>query len=93
MIDKEFGTYFTDLGYVVFWDFDKTSGETWWEILDTNSKMVCQIDAGIPISSIIEDCICLKENRDTTSSHDYNIYAPDTPEFDELLNKIYEKQN
>lgn len=84
--------YFERLGYLVGWDENRKLGERWWEIIDPKTnKMFCQIDMGVPIEAIIEDFICLRENRKTTSSHDYKINAPISSEFDELLNKIYEQ--
>jgi hypothetical protein len=92
MNDKEFTDYFVNLGYTIDWDYNRRLGEQWWEIIDPKTnKMFLQIDKGVPISAIIEDFICLKENRETTSSYDYKINAPISPEFDELMTKIYEQ--
>jgi hypothetical protein len=81
--------YFEFLGYTVTWDFKASTRETWWEIMK-DSKGVCQIDTGVPVTSIIEDFICLHLKKSPTSKYDYKINAPESVEFDELLKKIYE---
>lgn len=81
--------YFENLGYIVDWDFSRTLREEWWEIIHPNTnRLICQIDKHPSLESVIEDLICLRENRETTSKENYKINAPNSKEFDELLEKI-----
>lgn len=60
--------YFEDLGYHVGWDYSRKLGESWWEITEPSSnKMIAQIDKDVPITAIVEDLLCLREGKDTTS--------------------------
>lgn len=87
--NREVRTYFESLGYFVSWDYQISQSKYWHEIYSSKGeKLICQIDCGIPLSVIKEDLIAIRENRHGTNEFDYIINAPESPEFNNLLEKI-----
>ena len=84
---NEVVAFFESLGYTVDWDFRGGTDPSWHEIRD-EGELVCQIDSGIPLSDILEDLLCIHENRPATSKSEYTINAPDTVKFNKFLEDI-----
>jgi hypothetical protein len=80
--------FFEQLGYKVSWDISMRLGKVWWEILTPDGELICQIDKGVKLKYIIEDLKCFAEGKSGTSPVDYAICAPESEEFDTLLEKI-----
>jgi hypothetical protein len=87
-INDEVSTFFRSLGYEVDWDFKRSTGERWYEIIGSDGYMIAQIDMGVPLTAIIEDLTCWHHGKKGTSNVDFKVNAPDGEEFDELLAKV-----
>lgn len=87
--DQGVADFFTSLGYEVSYDFSTRTGKVWWEILDQDGGLICQIDKGVELKYIIEDLKCIANGSKVgTSPIDYEICAPESNEFNELLEKV-----
>lgn len=90
--DREVIQYFESLGYKTSWDWNKREGIAWNEIIHPNGKLICQIDAGVPLNDIIEDFSAWHEQRESTSKSDYDVAGPESPELTELFKKVSESK-
>jgi hypothetical protein len=91
--DGEVRDYFEKLGYDVSWDFNKRSGERWWEISNKNGKLIVQIDMDVPLSDIVEDICQFHQGKLGTSKSDYELSGPESDEMDKLWKEVYEERN
>jgi hypothetical protein len=85
-IDDEFARYFRKRGLHVAWDFDKRSGDHWYELYD-DGGLVCQVDFGTPLSEFIADIPHFIAGRPGVGLADYECRCPDLTR----LRAIYER--
>ncbi len=90
----EVSDFFISLGYEVTWDFKRSTGETWYEIIK-GGYLVCQIDQGVPLKYIIRDFCCWHQGKEPSQEFpnddvNYKVNGPNSPELRELFKKVYE---
>ena len=85
-VRDEVSDYFRGLGFRVTWDYDKRDKLHWYEIYD-ETKMLVQIDFGVPLNCLLEDWPYFSEGRDGTSSHDYGVRG-DTENFAAIYRRM-----
>lgn len=86
---SEFEEYFISLGYKVSYDWNR-AGEKWWELYDNG--LVAQIDMGVPLKDILMDLCQIHLGKPGVSKSDYKVCG-NGPKFDEMLKRVYEKEN
>jgi hypothetical protein len=72
-MNKEIVDYFTSKGLTVDWDFTK-SGSKWYEF-SYKGKMLCQIDFGVPLETILQDLRYEYTGEGSKSEYDYIVSA------------------
>jgi hypothetical protein len=77
-VNDEVSSYFRGLGFEVTWDFSKRSGHRWYEIYDGRT-LLCQIDMGVPLASILLDLPLLAiDALGMSTGIDYTVACDDT---------------
>mgnify|MGYP003402937358 CR=1 FL=1 len=91
--EAKFKKYFYELGYTLSWDFSRRTNEYWHEIYDLNSKLVVQIDQGVPVEVVIDDIVELYSGIKTKLKwKEYKICGEDNDNFKLFCKKVYERK-
>jgi hypothetical protein len=88
-IDDEFARYFRALGYEVTWDFQRKTGEHWYEIYE-GGVLLCQISKKAPLAEFLDDLPHFAEGRRGVGPTDYWIACEDDEKLRAIATRVQE---
>jgi hypothetical protein len=87
-VDDDFARFFRARGVEVDWDFDKKTGQHWYELFD-ETGLVCQVDFGTPPEEFLADIPYFARGNAGIGPTDYMCAFP--PDRTARILAIYER--